>query len=163
MKKQTKDVAASLQLRKRIRARAKQCYWNAFKAIQDVGEYHEAVYVEGFAIMSVPVVHVFEHGWIEKEGKVIDPTLPADEYTYVAGLRWEGIAEVNKALLAPKKRGTPDLPFFYRYGWGGCDSPAFHAARLKAERIAYGPGYHEMLQQLFKWRQVLSKVDPSAE
>ena len=46
MKKQAKDVAASLQLRKRIRARAKQCYWNAFKAIQEVPEYYEAVYVD---------------------------------------------------------------------------------------------------------------------
>jgi hypothetical protein len=149
MNKPTKDVAASLQLRKRIRAKAKECYWNAFKAIQNVPDYHDATYVEGFAILSAPVF-VFEHAWIEKEGTIIDPTLPEDKYTYVAGLRWQGVVEVSRALMAPKSRGSPDLPFFYRYGWGGCDSPTFHAARLKAERIAHGPDFHEKLRKLFK-------------
>ncbi len=46
--------------------------------------------LDGFAI---------EHGWIEKDGMVIDPTLPTDEIVYFPGLRFRGQYGLAKMRL----------------------------------------------------------------
>ena len=124
-----KNVEKSLRLAKDKRANVKkqQCYYNAFKAIQYVPEYAEAVYVEGIAVYR-DGLH-FEHGWIECDGEIIDCTLPSEDLIYYSGLRCEGRLGISKIMVATKSVG---VPFFYSFGWAGRDLPSFQEARRLA-------------------------------
>ncbi len=83
--------------------------------------------------MLVPV----EHGWIEKDGVIVDPTLPQQQAVYFAGLRCRGGCELTKALQISKPEyATEDFPIFYRFGLGGIESPAFRAELIAAHRHA---------------------------
>jgi hypothetical protein len=128
-----KDITESQRIGKRVRARQKRCYWNAFRVVQDVAEYADAEYVEGMVVERHGLV--LEHGWVEKDGVIVDPTLPEDELVYFPGLRFKGLRELSEALRIPKPRGTEDLPIFYRYGWGGVESPEFRSACVAAYRF----------------------------
>jgi hypothetical protein len=98
-----------------------------------VPDYANAVYVEGMAVFGgLPV----EHGWVEKDGVIVDPTLPLKPGVYFPGLRFRGGLELAEALRIPKAKGTSDLPIFFRFGWGGVDSPEFRAALIAAYRHA---------------------------
>jgi len=126
-------VAESLKLStdKRVGAMPQQCFYNSFKVLFYIPEYSEATYIEGMAILKGKLL--LEHGWVEKDGEIIDPTLPDNDILYFPGLRFEGILGLSKALRIPKD-GTEDFPIFYRFGWGGRDSPEFSAARETAQR-----------------------------
>ncbi len=114
-----------------VKATPKQCYSNAVRVIEHVPGYEDAWYVEGFAVFQDGLV--IEHGWVESSGEVIDPTLPNDRMDYFPGLRFRGQAGIAKALKLPKHFKTDsDLPFFYRFGWGGHGSPEFRKAREDA-------------------------------
>jgi len=128
-----KNVAESIRLSKdkRVGTTPQQCFYNAFKVLFYVPEYSEATYLEGMVISKGQLL--LEHGWVEKDGGIIDPTLPDKDIVYFPGLRFEGILGISKALRIPKT-GTEDFPIFYRFGWGGGDSPEFSAARETAQR-----------------------------
>ena len=122
-----KDIAESMRVADVVRAAGQQCYRNAFRVIKKVPEYSNADYVEGIATFDKdgPI----EHGWIEKKGVVVDPTLPQDEMVYFPGLRFTGREGLKRAMRIPKPKVTRDfVPIFYRFGWGGRTSPAMLAA-----------------------------------
>ena len=130
-----KDTVESKRVGKLVRAKHKQCYYNAFHVIQHVPEYANADYVEGMAVIlgGLPL----EHGWVEKDGVIVDPTWPETNAVYFAGLRFRGGRGLAEALQIPKPdRSWEDFPFFYRFGWGGIDSPEFRAALIAAYRHA---------------------------
>ena len=66
---------------------------------------------------------------------IVDPTLPSAELIYFPGLRFHGEPGLAKAIGIPKPEYTEDLPFFYRFGWGGIESPEFRAALIAAYRF----------------------------
>ena len=121
-----KNVELSLKLSKdkRIGVKPQQCWYNAFKTMFYCREYEEATYVEGIIHDGVTI----EHGWIEFNGEILDPTLPSEDLIYFPGLRFEGMKEVSKAMRLPQPDWCEDFPFFYRFGWGGGNSPEFRAA-----------------------------------
>jgi hypothetical protein len=120
-----KNVPLSKRLRKWART-PKQCYRNAWRVAMRLREEGKpAVYVEGFAVRNKS----FEHGWVELDGEIIDVTLPDDDYTYFAGLRFPNPATV---LFIQKDETSPTLPAFRCFGWGGEESAAFTRARLQA-------------------------------
>ena len=126
-----KNVELSLRLAKdkRIDIRPSQCYHNAVQAILHCPEYERAGYIEGIAHCGFGM----EHGWLELDGHIIDPTLPTDRMVYFPGLRFEGAQGLSTVLKFFKPKGTQDLPIFYRFGFGGHNSPEFRSAR-EAER-----------------------------
>jgi len=128
-----KDVAESKRVRRLLRARPQQCFWNAFQAVQRVPEYADAEYVEGIAVNRYRIT--LEHGWVEKDGVIIDPTLPDDELVYFPGLRFKGLHGLSEALRIPKPEWSEDLPIFYRFGWGGIESHEFRSAWIAAYRF----------------------------
>jgi hypothetical protein len=88
---------------------------------------HDAVYVEG---MLVDVSgFCTEHGWLEIDGQIVDPTLPEDDGFYFSGLRFGGMPELSRAMQNTKDRQPDGVPIFYAYGWEGETSPEFRAAR----------------------------------
>ena len=92
---------------------------------------------------------VIEHGWVEKDGVVVDPTLPRDNLVYFAGLRFQGQRELAEAMQTPKPSYTEHLPIFYRFGWGGIESPEFRAALVSANRYA---GMESLAKQYEEWK-----------
>jgi hypothetical protein len=129
-----KNVPASLTLSKdkRVSMKARQCYYNCFQSIVHLREYRAATYVEGMAVIDGGLL--IEHGWLEIEGEIVDPTLPSDEAIYFPGLRFVGERGIAAAMRIAKPEWCEDLPFFYRFGWGGSDSPEFVSARKAAHR-----------------------------
>ena len=129
-----KDKIESQRVGKLVRAKHKQCYYNAFHVVMNLPEYANADYVEGMAVFGgLPI----EHGWVEKDGVIVDPTLPDRDGVYFPGLRYHGDRGLAEALRTPKPhRSWEDFPIFYRFGWGGVDSPEFRAALVAAYRYA---------------------------
>ena len=129
-----KDIIESRRVRRLVRARAHQCYGNAFHAIQQIPEYTDAEYVEGMAVERHGLA--FEHGWVEIDGMIVDPTLPAKKLVYFPGLRFRGLSGLFEALCIPKpKHSSKDLPIYFRFGWGGIESQDFRAALIAAYRF----------------------------
>jgi hypothetical protein len=83
----------------------------------------------------------FEHGWVEKEGMIVDPTLPSKDLVYFPGLRFRGLRGLAEALGIPKPKTTKDLPIFLRFGWGGINSPEFRSALIAGYRFS---GYEDL-------------------
>ena len=127
----TKNTQESRRVAKAIRAADKQCFRNAFRTVTKLAEYKDATYVEGIAFITHFWLNV-EHGWVEQNGEIIDPTRPDQEIVYFPGLKFHGIAGVTKAMTQYPKSDSPDLPLFYRFGWGGCDSAEMNKAREDA-------------------------------
>ena len=123
-----KNIELSLKLSKdkRIGVKPRQCWYNAFKTLFYCPEYEDATYVEGIAVDGIAI----EHGWLEVNGEIVDPTLPTDDLIYFPGLRFEGMRNLSKALRTiPTSEGTDEgVPLFYRFGWGGRDSVEFQSA-----------------------------------
>jgi hypothetical protein len=97
----------------------KHCYHNAYMAIFAL---RGAEYIEGYIVP--PDGLVTEHGWLEFEGQIIEPT-PAfweEGIAYFAGLRFKDGWEVAKAMV------DGNLPIFYNLGWGGRESPEMMTA-----------------------------------
>jgi hypothetical protein len=116
-----KDEQESERVGRKVRAGVKQCWFNARKAILKVPEYAEASHVEGWACLPFPM----EHGWIVRDGVIVDPTLPHDEGAYFPGLEFRGCSEIEAFLDTPPGRRCKKSPFFYAFGWGGMQSPSF--------------------------------------
>jgi len=130
-----KDKKESTRTKRLVRSRPKRCYHNAFRVIFEIPDYANADYVEGLAVIGR--VLVIEHGWVEKDGVIIDPTLPDKDLDYFPGLRFKGQQGVAEAMRIPKPKHTKeDFPIFYRFGWGGIDSPEFRGALAAAYRFA---------------------------
>jgi hypothetical protein len=120
------EESARLSRHRKVKGIAKQCFRNAFRVIEYVPGYEDAWYVEGVAAFGGLLT---EHGWVERAWEIIDPTWPHDHMAYFPGLRFRGQAGIAEALRLPKHLKTdPDLPFFYRFGWGGRESPDFRKA-----------------------------------
>ena len=66
------DQERSKELAKKIKARPKECWLNAFKAMDHLSP--DAKYIEGWAVSDISYLAI-EHGWIELDGAIIDPTL----------------------------------------------------------------------------------------
>lgn len=129
----SKHVEESLRVARHpdVAAQRQQCYANAYRTLLLVPEYGNATYVEGIATYRGG--GCIEHGWVEKDGQIVDPTLPEEDMLYFSGLRFEGKYALTKAILEiPKKDWCEDLPLFYRFGWGGGNSPEFCAAWERA-------------------------------
>jgi hypothetical protein len=129
-----KNVDKSKKLRKTIRSKAQQCYANAWDAIETLEEYKNATYVEGMAVANGLAI---EHGWIEHDGEIIDPTLLDENVAYFPGLRFKGREGLDSTWRIPgMDESGMKLPIFYRFGWGGKNSPEFLQAIVSAYRFA---------------------------
>ena len=133
-KKKNTSESVRMSNDERVSAKKRQCFNNAFGTVMYCDEFATATYVEGMVVIIGGLA--IEHGWIEKDEAIIDPTLPTDKAMYFPGLRFEGQYGISQGLKIPKKDGCEDFPIFYRFGWGGHKSPDFRAARSAAMRLS---------------------------
>lgn len=133
----SKDIDASLAIQKnrKVRLAMKACWDNAFQVVTKVPEYRHVSYIEGIAVYPCGVF--MEHGWLEVDGKVIDPTLPTDEFIYIAGLTIAGAEAVLEAVdRLPRPEGAETIPLFVRFGWGGERHPGIAATWRVARKMS---------------------------
>jgi hypothetical protein len=138
-----KDCAESVRVGRAIRAAMKQCWFNARKAILKLDDYANDSYMEGWAVIGqMPI----EHGWVVRNGVIIDPTLPHREGVYFPGLEFRGRLGIEEFLMTPQGKKCKKEPFFFAFGWGGMDSPSFRRcyeaalATIGSWRCAAGAG-----------------------
>ena len=129
----TIDREESERVKTLIRAKPTHCWFNARKAIQQLDEYADALYVEGFAA-SDSMLTMMAHGWIVREGIIIDPTAPYDHNLYVPGLEVQGRADLDKFLSSNLGKHCKSLPFFHAFGDEGANSASFRSATEVAIR-----------------------------
>jgi hypothetical protein len=129
-----KNIVESKRLKRAMRAKSKRCYANAWDAVETQAEYQNATYVEGLVVCQSMVI---EHGWIETEEEIVDPTLPTEDMVYFSGLRFKGKDGLDCSWKIPGfLESGMKLPIFYRFGWGGVNSPEFLQAIVRAYRFA---------------------------
>lgn len=110
------DLVRSKDIAKKIGARAKQCFYNAYKALDYLPA--EARYIEGWILKDL----LIEHAWIDLDGAIIDPTLwHSQPVTYYPGI---SLSEAELLALVVKHG---DLPVAYRL-LGTDKYPAYKAA-----------------------------------
>ena len=101
------DRDTSALMARRVRAQFRRCWLNAARAVQWLGE--SARYVEGWVMVNPSSPTVFEHGWCEINGKIVDPSYTPYVSTleppllYYPGMRYEAPA----AALALADRKLP--------------------------------------------------------
>jgi hypothetical protein len=79
----------------------------------------------------------FERAWLEYAGVILDPTPPNAVLAYFPGPRFPGRdGLVAAAALPGMLEYGCSLPIFFRFGFGGYDSPGFRVTREAAERYA---------------------------
>jgi hypothetical protein len=129
------DREESIRLQTRMMVHAKDCYFNARRAIMRLEDYETATYVEGFAatILRFPV----EHAWIVRKGKIIDPTLPREVVAYFPAIIVEG-REGLEGFYVTHGRKYSRSPLFHAFGWGGADHAGFNQARIQSDRYCRG-------------------------
>jgi hypothetical protein len=152
------DFELSRAIAEATHAKPKECWLNAFALIGPHVEWkdHEALYVEGFIVVSVvfpdgevSTMLPVEHAWVEVADMIVEPTL-AMTANHIVPLAMMGGAnglnidyfpakkftreEVKRELEAQSvitKRGR--FPLCWRQGgWFGMDNQEYCAARLEA-------------------------------
>src|SRR5690348_12827765 len=64
-----------------INAEPRKCWANAYYALKEVPELGKANYVEGWIIRTAIPIPI-EHGWLELDDEIIDPTRVVWEFGY---------------------------------------------------------------------------------
>jgi len=102
-----KDVPESLRVAGLVQAKPRLCWRNTVNLIYELPEYWQATYVEGIVLDPRHPDFPQEHGWVERDGDIIDPTLPALELQYFPALKW-----VNVFNVLAMEGECNELPFF---------------------------------------------------
>ena len=123
------DTLESERVARIVGSEPNQCYWNARKVIRALPDYAEAFYVEGFVVTHEGAI--FEHGWIVKDGKIVDPTI-LDDTTYFPGLEFQGSDQIREFLDTEWGSRANGRPFHKAFGTGGLESPHFKEAFQQA-------------------------------
>lgn len=110
------DETRSVELCQQIKAKAATPFDNAHRAaIATPG----STYVQGFVVLASQPVQVIEHGWLELEEQIVDPTLPhlkkiAPELYYFPVQRLS--LKQLKAAVEEAQEDYPDDPPLPVYG-----------------------------------------------
>jgi hypothetical protein len=137
------NVKLSRELAQQVWAEDKDCYRNAVRAVPILPG---AVYVEGWVITSFGLVT--EHGWIEHNGEVVDPTPTYAEQAdgkYFPGVRYT-LPDLAKLM---NRRGAK-VPFVFGKNVHGMDNRDYRIAYRDATKAAYGDAAVFLLEHLYK-------------
>ena len=111
----------------------KACWDNAFQVVTKVPEYRHASYIEGIALY--PCGALLEPGWLEVDGVVIDPTIPKDEFLYVACMKINGADALQEAVDCLPRPGGADKTSAFLLEWHRITAP--QAGRSSVHHVLY--------------------------
>ena len=112
-----------------IEAESQSAWRKALLALQADPAVEEGLYVEGWAVLLDSLL-IIEHGWLEIEGQIVDPTRWDRHVAYFPALRFDR-DQVLEVLV-----DCPDLPVTWRCGPRIWDSPTYHQAWQDAFALA---------------------------
>ena len=112
----------SQELAKKVNAITGSCWLNAVNALDYLPD--NTAYIEGW-IVTGESFEVLEHGWLELDGEIIDPT----SYTQNSIEYFPGIK-----LRNPPKQGHV-LPFVYHYGLYSKQFESYQEAYNQAHNV----------------------------
>jgi len=136
-----KDRAESERVAQLAGANPNNCYCNARAVLRSLPEYADAAYVEGYV-----VTHeggIFEHGWLVKDGMIVDPSIREDGTSYFPGLEFSGRDQVRTFLRTERGRRLHGHPFYQAFGEFGAESSSFQEAFRRAREcllVRFGQG-----------------------
>jgi hypothetical protein len=141
------DESLSREVAKQVSSKAKAAFKNAYKAALMM---EKATYVQGFLVIAGQSYQPIEHGWIEVDDRLVDPTFPhfhsaAQNFYYFPAQRLT--VKQLKAAIEEAEEDYPEdnplpiygsAPYDY-YGdvmLGGKEyTEAFQAAAAKCEEL----------------------------
>jgi hypothetical protein len=123
------DRKLSRQVAKAIGAAQRSAWRKACLALQLDSDLEDGLYVEGWAVL-VDSRLVIEHGWVELNGRIVDPTRWDREVAYFPALRFDK-EQVLEALV-----DCPELPVTWRCGPRLWDNRAYHQAWQEARAFS---------------------------
>ena len=126
MKKVDRDL--SKQVAEAIGADTQSAWRKAWLALQEDSDLEDALYVEGWAVLLDNLL-VIEHGWVELNGRIVDPARWDRDLVYFPALRFDK-EQVLDALV-----DSAELPVTWRYGPRLRDNPAYHHAWQEACKL----------------------------
>jgi predicted ABC-type ATPase len=142
----------------------KECYLNAFHAM---ARYPNALYCEGWAVIRLNAEDenyfpmLFNHAWIEVDGKIIDPTPSFAEdrgNAYFPAIKWNGF-ELAMKLTEMGKNTLPVCEFEFFNPHTECGQSMIEA-REEGETFLYGKTIREMFQNpKVKWLDEIPQVE----
>ena len=118
------NLDKSCELASQLPFERKYPFRNAFEAVQVLSD--RAYYVEGFAVHAIAVM---EHGWVELNGEILEPTTVWREHAdveYFTGLRYRRSTIIR---LIEKYGALPLAWMDRRFGDG---DPRYRRARKEA-------------------------------
>jgi hypothetical protein len=121
------NLALSKRAAKTIKAIPKACWQNAYRSLMELPELSRGYYIEGWMVdVNLPIP--IEHGWVELDGQIIDPTpvMWKATHAYFSGLRF------TKEEVLQTVRDATELPIASRYGVEGIKNPTYRNAWKKA-------------------------------
>lgn len=126
------DYHLSQQATELVKAKPKECWRNSILAQQ---HYPTAVYVEGWIVLGGLVI---EHGWLELEDKIIDPTLVSRLDTNLEPPRYfSGVRYTLEEALDVLSEREGELPLICRDGHWGRETPPYMLAYCDAWELAF--------------------------
>jgi hypothetical protein len=96
----------------------------------------DAVYVEGWAVV-LATGQVFEHGWLEQAGRVVDPTSFDQDLAYFAGRRFT-LGEAYTVRIKAAGSDIEEFPLTRHIG--GLDIAEYRQAHEEARTFAESGG-----------------------
>lgn len=135
------DIKLSKHYANATQAQFKNCWGNSFTVVNALPD---ALYVEGWAVNRSGMI--FEHGWVQYNGRIIDTMLWLDEgLRYFSALCFTFQAAKRAAARKTKTMKKGELPIVWRYGSGGGNHPDYMKAYQHASAysqsmcLAYTP------------------------
>lgn len=115
----TFNLELSKQLAKKVRAKQGQCYynsWKAFEELRDKPETESLYYCEGWALSGTSLGDIaIDHGWLEVNGQIVDVSWWKNPSPiYLTTLRLD-----TKARWEAMQRAEGVLPLVEGYTWRG--------------------------------------------
>jgi len=112
-------------------AKEMHCYTNALRSMSPAMQYVEGLYVGSEFLLP------FEHGWLECDGTVVDPTLPLvdpgreQEWRHFGAFRWS-LEQISELLN--ERGGSVSTPLQRYLPFWGKDEETWLWATIRAHR-----------------------------
>lgn len=123
------DRDLSRRLAESTATKPRSAWRTAWRALQSHTDLENGFYVEGWAA-PLDGSRVFEHGWLEIDGRIVDPTRWESQLAYFPVLRFD------RDQVCDASANRPELPVTWRYASRQRINPAYRRAWHAAHALS---------------------------
>lgn len=121
------NIRLSQEAAAKVNAKTKECFLNSFRAL---AYYPDVTYIEGWIIAFRGLVT--EHGWLEINDEIVDPTLILNHDIHRETLYFPGVRYNHQDALNAADKSAGIMPLVYQDGKRGRRTPSYIQAENKA-------------------------------